>query len=88
MKFEYDDNKSRSNKEKHGVDFEQAQLVWFSDNIIIPAKTNGEARYMIIGKINTEIFSCVFTPRNEKIRIISCRKSRDYERKIYHEKIA
>ncbi len=28
MKFEYDTNKSRINKEKHGIDFIEAQSLW------------------------------------------------------------
>lgn len=28
MQFEFDDNKSRYNKEKHGIDFVEAQKPW------------------------------------------------------------
>ncbi len=28
MKFEYDSNKSYTNKQKHGINFEDAQLLW------------------------------------------------------------
>ena len=28
MKFEYDDNKSKINKEKHDIDFVEAQNLW------------------------------------------------------------
>ena len=28
MQFEYDPNKSKSNKEKHGIDFDEAQELW------------------------------------------------------------
>lgn len=88
MKFEYAENKSLANKEKHGVDFEEAKTIWFGDNVKLPALTKDESRYMIIGKINQALYSCIFTMRGENIRIISCRKSRDGERKVYHEKIA
>lgn len=87
MKFGYDQSKSALNKEKHGVDFEEAKAIWFGDNVIIPALTRGESRYMIIGKINQNLYSCIFTIRGENIRIISCRKTRDEEREVYHEKI-
>lgn len=87
MKFEYDKNKSLVNKRKHGVDFEEAKAIWFGDNIIIPAFTKEETRHIIIGKIDQNLYSCIFTIRGEGIRIISCRKSRDKERKVYHEKI-
>ena len=87
MNFEYDEHKSLINKDKHGVDFEAAKLIWQSDNIILEALTKDEPRYMIIGFIGNKIFSCIFTIRERKIRIISCRRSRDEERRLYYEKI-
>lgn len=87
MEFEYDLNKSATNKQKHGVDFEEAKAIWSEDNVILPAITKGEQRYMIIGKIKANIYSCIFTIRKKKIRIISCRKSGEKERRIYYEKI-
>lgn len=29
MEFEYDPGKSETNKKKHGIDFEEAQALWF-----------------------------------------------------------
>jgi len=87
MEFEYNTNKSAANKKKHGVTFEEAKILWARDNVILPAITKGEQRYMIIGKIGPNLYSCIFTARREKIRIISCRRTRDKERRIYHEKI-
>ncbi len=34
MIFEYDVNKSRTNLEKHGIDFDAAQALWEDDNRI------------------------------------------------------
>ncbi len=73
-------------KEKHGVDFEEAKAIWLSDHMIIPAITRGEKRFIIIGRIGQDIYSCIFTLRKERVRIISCRRARDKERGIYHEK--
>ncbi len=87
MEFEYDLIKSAKNKQKHGVDFEEAKTIWINDNVILPAITDGEQRYMIIGKIKSKLFSCIFTFRNKKIRIISCRRSREKEERIYYEEI-
>jgi len=87
MEFEYNTNKSAANKKKHGVTFEEAKVLWAGDNVILPAITKGEQRYMIIGKIGPNLYSCIFTTRREEIRIISCRRTRDKERRIYHEKI-
>lgn len=87
MKFEYDLPKSTKNKQKHGVDFEEAKTIWINNNVILPAITDGEQRYMSIGRIKSRLYSCVFTFRNKNIRIISCRRSREKEERIYYEKI-
>ena len=40
MKFEYDPEKSRLNKAKHGIDFEEAQALWRDDMLLeAPART-------------------------------------------------
>ena len=87
MEFEYNEGKSLVNKEKHGIDFEESKMLWLEDNVILPAITKGELRYMTMGSVKSNIFSCIFTVRKKKIRIISCRKSRRSERKVYYEKI-
>jgi uncharacterized protein len=82
--FEFDVNKSESNKQKHGIDFIQIQALWEDpDRVEIPAKTTDEARYLIIGKIENSIWSAVITYREDRIRIISARRSRDKENTIY-----
>jgi uncharacterized DUF497 family protein len=84
MDFEFDSKKSQSNKTKHGIDFNQAQALWDdSDLIEIPAKTDDEPRFLVIGKISEEHWSAVITYRHEKIRIISVRRSRKGEIDIY-----
>lgn len=84
MEFEFDSKKSQSNKKKHGIDFYQAQALWDdSDLIEIPARTSGEPRILVIGKISGEPWSAVITYRREKIRIISVRRSRKEEIDIY-----
>ena len=34
MRFEFDEDKSRSNKAKHGLDFVAAQALWLDDMLI------------------------------------------------------
>ena len=87
MEFEYDNNKSIKNKEKHGIDFEEAKDIWLEDNVVVPALTRDESRHMIIGKIGDNLYSCIYTVRSQKIRIISCRRSSTNEKEVYHEKI-
>ena len=84
MEFEFNHKKSESNKQKHGIDFYEAQKLWGdTDFIEIPVKTSDELRFMVIGKISGKYWSGVITYRNEKIRIISVRRSRKEEVDIY-----
>ena len=86
MKFEYDPNKSESNKVKHGIDFEEAQVIWEDpDRLLVPAHTQGESRFLLIGKIKDKHWSVVFTMRAESVRIISVRRSRKNEVYKYEE---
>jgi hypothetical protein len=84
MKFEFDSEKSDSNEKKHGINFLDAQALWHDpDYIIIPAKTIDEPRFLVIGKIEDKHWSGVVTYRDESIRIISVRRSREEEIEIY-----
>lgn len=84
MEYEFDKRKSEINLKKHGIDFIGAQELWDDlDRLEIPAKTIDEQRFVMIGKISDKYGSCIFTYRNEKIRIISVRRSRKEEIDIY-----
>lgn len=84
MQFEFDPNKSASNKDKHGIDFDEAQALWDdSDLLEIPAKTTDEPRFLVIGKISEKHWSAVITFRNSNIRLISARRSRKEEVELY-----
>ena len=84
MEFEFDDNKSRSNKTKHGIDFKQAQTLWDDPDLIeIPVRTSDESRFLVIGRIAGKFWSGVVTYRGNKIRIISVRRARKEEVNIY-----
>ena len=84
MEFEFYFKKSDSNRQKHGIDFYEAQALWVDPDLIeIPVKTIDEPRYLVIGKIAEKHWSGVITYRGEKIRIISVRRSRKEEVEIY-----
>jgi len=84
MKYEYDENKSVSNKQKHGIDFEEAKRLWDDDRLLeIKTSFSDEERYVNIGKIQNKFFTVVVTYREDKIRIISARRSRQKEIEIY-----
>lgn len=84
MGFEYDENKSNTNKQKHGIDFGEAQLLWLDSNRIeIEANSTNEIRIMLIGKIKDKHWSAIITYREDNIRIISVRRSRKQEINFY-----
>ncbi len=84
MGFEYDRDKSASNKDKHGINFEEAQELWLDSGLIeIPARTSDEPRWLIIAKRDEKHWSAIITRLGESIRIISVRRSREEEVKIY-----
>jgi hypothetical protein len=87
MPFEYDTDKSLLNREKHGIDFDEAQSLWDDENRLeIPAKTVDEPRYLVIGQINGKFWSAVITYRGENTRIISVRRARDEEMELYESR--
>lgn len=50
--FEFDNEKSQSNLEKHGIDFIDAQLIWDDPDFIeIQSKSDDEPRSLVIGYI-------------------------------------
>lgn len=84
MIFEFDKNKSLSNKDKHGLDFIEAQALWADAELLeIPANTGDEPRWLVIGKIFGKHWSGVITYRDEIVRIISVRRSRTEEVELY-----
>ncbi len=89
MEFEFDPKKSDGNKQKHGLDFHEAQALWDDPDLIeIPVQTIDEPRYLVIGTIAGKHWSGVITYRGGKIRIISVRRSRKEEVEIYESESA
>ena len=84
MDFEYDPEKSRRNREKHGIDFDEAQALWDDPELLeIPARTVDEPRYLVIGRIGGRHWSAVITYRDERVRLISVRRARSEEVALY-----
>ena len=84
LSFEFDEQKSRSNSAKHGIDFVQAQDIWNDADLVeIPALTSDEPRSLVIGRIKGKHWSAVIAHRRGAIRIISVRRSRAEEVALY-----
>lgn len=82
--FEFDEAKNKINLKKHGIDFIDAQLLWNDPRLLeIPAKTEDEPRYLVIGLINNRHWSAVITYRKTNVRLISVRRSRTEEVALY-----
>jgi uncharacterized protein len=80
MKFEYDPAESASNLEMHGIDFEQAQVLWEEPWMLeAPAKTEDEPCFLSIGKIEGKHWAAVWTPRGDAAWLISVRRARKEE---------
>jgi len=87
MICEYDPNKSAANKDKHGIDFEEAQAIWKDyDRLEIPASYRNEERIAVIGCIGAVVWTAIITHRGDSIRIISVRRAREKEVALYENK--
>jgi uncharacterized DUF497 family protein len=88
MEFEWHPAKARSNLEKHGVSFEEAQAV-FDDPLQMHypdgAHSIGEQRFICFGLSEQgRVLAVIYTePSENKIRIISAREATRREEKVY-----
>ncbi|MGE9267048.1 MAG: BrnT family toxin [Verrucomicrobiales bacterium] len=85
MDFEFDLQKSQINAEKHGIDFEEAQYLWCDERrLVVKARSESEARYALIARYSGKLWTAIFTMREDRIRIISVRRSRHGEEEGYY----
>lgn len=85
MRFEFNETKSNINKSKHGIDFKEAQLLWEDPYAFeLPSLQSGdEERFLVLGQIHSKIYTAIITYRDANIRVISVRRSREKEIKLY-----
>lgn len=85
MIFEYDENKSKSNKLKHNIDFEEARELWSDPYAFEISSLVGEEeeRFLVLGQIASKNYTAIITYRGANIRTISVRKSREKEIRFY-----
>ena len=86
MTFEWDETKNQTNLEKHGLPLSGAKAMWEGPILELDSNQPQEPRKLAIGKIGGKFWTVIFTTRGESIRIISARRSRENEKKLYHEK--
>ena len=88
IRFEWDDEKERANKRKHGVDFVTACEVFFDPflRVVEVTEESGETRAVVIGlTVGWRLLYVVYTEREDVLRIISARPVVAAERKYYED---
>lgn len=84
MEFEFDAAKSIANAQKHGIDFLRAQDLWLDEmRLEIPARTEDEAHWLLVAKVDGKHWAAIYARRAGGIRIISVRRARAEERAWY-----
>jgi uncharacterized protein len=92
--FEWDEMKARINLEKHKISFDEASTIFTDPSLITfvdDFHSDKEERFISIGRSEkNRVLLVVHTEREEKretivIRIISCRKAIQTERKRYEK---
>ncbi len=85
-RFEWDEDKNRINRRKHGISFEEASGIY--NGPVLSFDDEGEhveARERSYGLLGGMVVVCVVhTERDDRIRIISARKATSNERKLFH----
>jgi uncharacterized DUF497 family protein len=89
LKFEWDEQKAKTNQIKHGISFDEAITIFddpLSLNFNDPDYSRGEDRYIIIGLSNQgRLLFVSHTDRNNRIRLISARLLTPKEKRYYEQ---
>ena len=86
-KYEWDENKNKSNQQKHSLSFEKAKEAFQDENAVeFRGNSTTELRILRIGKtLGKILIAVVYTLRSVSIRIISARQANNQETKAYLE---
>ena len=87
--FEWDEEKAVRNEAKHGLSFEEAKTV-FNDPLAVtipdPEHSAQEDRWVDTGlSSGGEVLVVWYTERDNRIRIIGCRRATRAERRAYQQ---
>ena len=88
MSFEFDPEKSARTRAdtNRGIDFVEAQVIWLDpDRIEVPLPLSVAPRLAVIGRIGSKLWTAIVTHRGDRIRLISVRRARPNEKKIYEQ---
>ena len=93
LRFEWDERKNRSNRQKHGVSFEEAQTVFLDDAALLiddPDHSDDEDRFVLLGlssSLRTLVVCHCYRKASSIIRIITARKADRSERSLYSKRV-
>jgi uncharacterized protein len=82
MEFEWDAKKSASNKEKHGISFEEVEEA-IAINGYLTTRTNDNypGQEFIVFRADDQIYVAAVEPRGSNLRIVTVYRSRKMEKK-------
>ncbi|MBW7922571.1 MAG: BrnT family toxin [Rubellimicrobium sp.] len=83
MEFEWDEDKRRATIRKHGIDFVDAVEIFDGPVLHLPARSDIELRRAVAGVLHGTIIAVIYTMRGDRIRIITARRARRYEREYF-----
>jgi uncharacterized DUF497 family protein len=89
LRFEWDGAKSRQNKRKHGVTFEEAQSVFLDERAIRffdPDHSEDEDRFILLGMsfvLRVLVVCHCYRVEDSLIRILSARQANETEAQAY-----
>lgn len=84
--FEWDETKREKNRERRGLDFADAALVFDGrPAITAPSTRDGEERFVSTAAIEGKLYSVVWMWRGENQRIISFRRAGNAEERAYRK---
>jgi len=91
LRFSWDTRKSRSNEQKHGVSFEEAETVFLDDNALLlddPDHSWDEKRFVLLGLSSSlrVLLVCHCFLDEDTVRLISARRASKQERRQYAER--
>jgi uncharacterized protein len=87
--FEWDERKTRANRAKHGVSFEEARSAFLDENARVvpdPEHSEDEERFVLLGlstSLRVLVVCHCYRQKDEVIRIISARKADREEQRQY-----
>jgi uncharacterized DUF497 family protein len=89
LRIEWDENKNRANRHKHGISFEEAETVFADDHALLiadPEHSVNEDRFILLGmssSLRIMVVCHCYRVQDDVIRIITARKATREEQDGY-----